>query len=388
MRTERHQFTTQAEVEKLPKCEEHVDALADYLNSIAAYKLLDSEQERRLGFDILIAQGAYEWLKDISDSLDNPVSSTPPYVATINNVVEDYATSSMLNRPPEDKPNQVYGTSPNTSVNGKKQIPAHTPKSEEIACAIDFLKRGEKSYECLVNSNLRLVVSVAKKYHFDVPLIDLVQMGNLGLLKAAAKFNPALGYKFSTYAVWWIRQSIEREVQNTASFIREPVHFVSLRKRAQKIKNTHLAEAGNTLTNKQLAELLGVPVESIDAIDKLSTHEPLSLSYPISTDEDSNWEAIIPNDEVSVEDQVEQTLTGHKLSSVMEYCLTDRERTALSLRFGLKDGQSRTLDQVGILFGVTRERIRQIEARALRKLRNHLIHSQKQNGVPRNIDNF
>lgn len=351
---------------------EETDALSDYLSLIATYKVLTREQELRLGIDIKAAQSTYEWLSDISDNYDGSTSPPPKTIASIKKIVEKYTSCSMLIHPTEHNPNHTNGISQNGSRNNNQQIQAYTPKPEDITSALDLLKMGKRSYECLVNSNLKLVVSVAKKYHFDTPLLDLIQMGNLGLLKAAARFNPELGWKFSTYAVWWIRQSIEREVLNTAAFIREPIHFVSLRNRAQKAKNAHLVEHGAALTSTQLAEMLGVSTDAIDAVDMYSAHEPLSLDNPMSAENDDiTWESSIPSTDYPVEDQAVQTHLHSRLNEILKNTLTERQRRVLELRFGLLDNKPRTLEEIGEIYEVTRERVRQIESKAMSKLRRH-----------------
>ena len=247
---------------------------------------------------------------------------------------------------------------------------------EEVELAIRMSEGDVAAKKRLSEANLRLVVSIAKRYvGRGMQFLDLIQEGNLGLIKAVEKFDHTKGFKFSTYATWWIRQAITRAIADQARTIRIPVHMVETINKVKKVNSQLLHENGHEPTNEQIAEKLEMPVEKVREIMRVA-QEPVSLETPIGEEEDSHLGDFIPDEDAPApSDVASHTMLKEQLAEVLS-TLTPREEKVLRLRFGLEDGRSRTLEEVGKEFNVTRERIRQIEAKALRKLR-HPTRSQK-----------
>ena len=249
------------------------------------------------------------------------------------------------------------------------KVPLLTPE-EEQDLARRMSEGDDLARQKLTEANLRLVVSIAKRYvGRGMLFLDLIQEGNLGLMKAVEKFDYTKGYKFSTYATWWIRQSITRAIADQARTIRIPVHMVETINKVVRASRQLLQELGHDPSAEEIAEALGMPADKVRDILKIA-QEPVSLETPIGEEEDSHLGDFISDEGASEPSEAaSQSLLNEALLEVMD-TLTEREQRVLKLRFGLEDGRTRTLEEVGKEFNVTRERIRQIEAKALRKLRH------------------
>ena len=303
----------------------------------------------------LIENNGIEIIDDMSEAaLDN--------LSFDSDVVKAFDTGEDSKALTMDDPVKVY-------LKEIGKIPLLTPE-EEIELAIKITNNDEKAKRRLEEANLRLVVSIAKKYSGrGMQFLDLIQEGNLGLIKAVEKFDYTKGFKFSTYATWWIRQAITRAIADQARTIRIPVHMVETINKVKKANSQLLHQNGKEPTADEIAALLEMPPEKVREIMRVS-QEPVSLETPIGEEEDSHLGDFIPDeDALAPADAAFQSLLKEEIAAALN-TLTPREAKVLSLRFGLEDGHPRTLEEVGKEFSVTRERIRQIEAKALRKLRH------------------
>ena len=249
------------------------------------------------------------------------------------------------------------------------KIPLLTPEQEQ-ELASRLAEGDEQAYDKMIEANLRLVVSIAKRYvGRGLPFLDLIQEGNLGLIKAAEKFDCDRGFRFSTYATWWIRQDITRAIADQARTIRIPVHMVETINRVARANHELLQELGRDPTAGEIAHRLHLPLEKVEEVMRVS-QDPISLETPVGEEDDSHLGDFIPDDEAyEPADAAAYALLREQLAGVLK-TLTPREEKVLCLRYGLTDGKMHTLEEVGEEFNVTRERIRQIEAKALRKLRH------------------
>ena len=270
--------------------------------------------------------------------------------------------ASLLNSAMSDDPVKLY----------LKEIGGYPLLSieDEIELAKRIENGDESAKKALAESNLRLVVSIAKRYvGRGLSFLDLIQEGNLGLIKAVDKFNYTKGFKFSTYATWWIRQSITRSIADQSRTIRIPVHMSEVINKTYRVSRSLLQELGREPTEQELSEALNMSIEKVREILKVSA-DPISLDTPIGEEDDSHLGDFIKDDTiVGPEDAAAYAMLQDQISKLLD-TLTEREQRVLTLRFGLDDGRTRTLEEVGKEFNVTRERIRQIEAKALRKLRH------------------
>ena len=335
---------------------------AEIENSLSGVNM--DKDEIEAAFDMLESQGIHivdmhepnveELSDDKSDDEDDGV------VLKKNGEIDVEAT--VPKTLPTDDPVRMY-----LKEIGKVSL---LTADEERELAIRMEQGDEEAKKKLCESNLRLVVSIAKRYlNRGLSFLDLIQEGNLGLIKAVDKFDYRKGYKFSTYATWWIRQAITRSIADQARTIRIPVHMVETINKLIRVSRQLLQEYGREPTSEEIAKEMGISVEKVREIKKIS-QDPVSLETPIGEEEDSHLGDFIPDDDVPAPvDAAAYSMLKEQLMEVLD-TLSEREKKVLMLRFGLEDGRPRTLEEVGKEFNVTRERIRQIEAKALRKLRH------------------
>ncbi len=316
------------------------DPVKVYLKEIGRVPLLSGDEEIRLALDILDGNKAIEEKKE--------------KFAKICEIEDDKELSSDEKR--------IWLTQTRDALPTEQRI--------ELRNLETAIRKGERAKQRLSEANLRLVVSIAKRYvGRGMQFLDLIQEGNLGLIKAVEKFDHTKGFKFSTYATWWIRQAITRAIADQARTIRIPVHMVETINKVKKVSSQLLHQNGHEPTADEISEALDMPVEKVREIMRVA-QEPVSLETPIGEEEDSHLGDFIPDEDAPVPaEAASHTLLKEQLSAVLG-SLTPREEKVLRLRFGLEDGRPRTLEEVGHEFEVTRERIRQIEAKALRKLRH------------------
>ncbi len=315
----------------------------------------DPEQIEKF-YDTLESQG----VEIIEDFADAPLEDIDFSVQVDEN--EDMEAALSTEGIAIDDPVKVY-------LKEIGRVPLLSPE-EEIDLAIRINDGDDAAKKRLSEANLRLVVSIAKRYlGRGMQFLDLIQEGNLGLIKAVEKFDYTKGFKFSTYATWWIRQAITRAIADQARTIRIPVHMVETINKVKKVSSQLLHTNGHEPTADEISLELDMPVDKVREIMRVA-QEPVSLETPIGEEEDSHLGDFIPDDDAPAPaDAASHTLLKEQLADVLD-TLTPREEKVLRLRFGLEDGRSRTLEEVGKEFNVTRERIRQIEAKALRKLRH------------------
>ena len=332
--------------------------LIDTLDAIDA-----DEQQTDMIYDALEAAGIEIDISDVVEMLTKPEEMLPSeediqLVEEEKLVDTDEISESMS----VNDPVRMY-------LKEIGKIPLLTPE-EEQKLAQQMAEGDEAAHQKMVEANLRLVVSIAKRYvGRGLPLLDLIQEGNLGLIKAVGKFDYTKGYKFSTYATWWIRQAISRAIADHARTIRIPVHMVETINRVSRASHELVQELGRDPSPQEIAKRLHLPVEKVEEIMRVA-QEPISLETPVGEEDDSHLGDFIQDEDAfEPADAASYALLREQLADVLK-TLTPREEKVLSMRYGLTDGKMHTLEEVGDEFNVTRERIRQIEAKALRKLRH------------------
>ena len=329
------------------------------------------EVVEEMDFDIESLDKLYDTLENNGIVLPGDLSTTE--LNEIESEVEAFGTSENMERILEqeglaiDDPVRMY-------LKEIGRVPLLTPDRErelaEIMTASEDEDKKQAAKNELVESNLRLVVSIAKRYvGKGMFFLDLIQEGNLGLMKAVDKFDYSKGYKFSTYATWWIRQAITRAIADQARTIRIPVHMVETIHKVSRYSRQMLQELGREATPDEIGEKMGMSAEKVREIMKIA-QDPVSLETPIGEEEDSHLRDFIPDEDTPAPSDAAATTILREVIEKALHTLTPREEHVIKLRFGLYDGRNRTLEEVGKEFDITRERIRQIEAKALRKLRH------------------
>ena len=336
----------------------HSKDLIDTLDAIDA-----DEQQTDMIYDALEAAGVDIDVSDVVELLAKPDDMLPSQ-EDLELVEEEKLvdTSEMSENMSVNDPVRMY-------LKEIGKIPLLTTE-EEAELAKKMADGDEEAHNQMVEANLRLVVSIAKRYvGRGLPLLDLIQEGNLGLIKAVGKFDYTKGYKFSTYATWWIRQSISRAIADHARTIRIPVHMVETINRVSRASHELVQELGRDPSSDEIAKKLNMPVERVEETMR-AAQEPISLETPVGEEDDSHLGDFIQDEEASEPaDAAAYAMLREQLAGVLK-TLTPREEKVLCLRYGLTDGKMHTVEEVGAEFDVTRERIRQIEAKALRKLRH------------------
>ena len=348
---------------------EYVTKIYDELDKAKVNLILDDEDEDK---DLIIDGKIKQELEEDPDKKEDenaPVADLDiePNLEDIDETEKDLLFQDMQDMSFVDNLNVDDPVKMFLKEIGKIRLLTY---EEENILAERMLKGDKEAKQQLIESNLRLVVSIAKKYiGRGMNFLDLIQEGNLGLIKAVDKFDQTKGYKFSTYATWWIRQAITRAIADQARTIRIPVHMVETINKLIRTSRHLLQQLGREPTPEEIAVEMEIPVEKVTEIQKIA-QDPVSLETPIGEEDDSHLGDFIQDDDSPApQDAAAYTLLREQLEEVMK-TLTPREAKVLKLRFGLEDGKSRTLEEVGKEFNVTRERIRQIEAKALRKLRH------------------
>ena len=343
-------------------------------NGKLSAKELECLEEMNLDAEVI--DKFYETLEANNIDIDMPTADVDA-LPTIDDILPEMEELSELEEVTEEEINSTDDLADTLSTDDPVRmylkeigkVPLLTPE-EEVQLAVRMANGDEEAKHRMTEANLRLVVSIAKRYvGRGMLFLDLIQEGNLGLIKAVKKFDYTKGYKFSTYATWWIRQAITRAIADQARTIRIPVHMVETINKTIRVSRQLLQELGHDPSAEEIAAEMGMPVEKVRDILKIA-QEPVSLETPIGEEEDSHLGDFIPDEDASEPSEAASfTLLKEQLVEVLS-TLTPREEKVLKLRFGIEDGRTRTLEEVGKQFHVTRERIRQIEAKALRKLRH------------------